>query len=197
MRKPRSPVAAVSNPDGQKLMALAGTGATAIIRTDLAEGWFAQKIPVVTSPGATEPDAFVLAHRHHDSRDVGVADNATGDAALLELARVLWIYRATLKRSVKIACWPGHATGRYAGSTWFGDAFALELDRHCLAQVNCDNPGYRWATSLHETRAFSKCAAPAAEAIRDIAPVRPSRHTGHRKRATTDSTISDCQACLC
>jgi len=34
-----------------------------------------------------------------------------------------------LRRSVKIAWWPGHSTGRYAGSTWFTDAFALDLDR--------------------------------------------------------------------
>ena len=30
--------------------------------------------------------------------------------------------------SQKIAWWPGHSTGRYAGSTWFADAFALDLD---------------------------------------------------------------------
>jgi N-acetylated-alpha-linked acidic dipeptidase len=170
VRRPRIPVAAVSDPDGQKLMALAGTGARATIRTDLAESWFAQKIPVVTIPGAEEPDTFVLVHGHYDSWDVGVGDNATGDAALLELARVLWAHRALLKRSVKIAWWPGHSTGRYAGSTWFGDAFALELDRHCLAQLNCDSPGCRWAASFHDTRAFSECAALAVGAIRDIVP---------------------------
>ncbi len=66
--------------------------------------------------------------------------------------------------------WPGHSTGRYAGSTWFADAFALELDRNCLAQINCDSPGCRWATSYHATRAFSECAALATDAIRDIVP---------------------------
>ncbi len=65
---------------------------------------------------------------------------------------------AELRRSVKIAWWPGHSTGRYAGSTWFADAFALELDRNCLAQINCDSPGCRWATSYHDTRAFPESA---------------------------------------
>ena len=170
VRKPRIPVVAVNNADGQKLMALAAEGGEAMIRTDLAEGWFMQKIPVVTIPGAEEPEKFVLLHGHYDSWDVGVGDNATGDATLLELARVLWTHRDRLRRSVKIAWWPGHSTGRYAGSTWFADAFALELDRNCLAQINCDSPGCRWATSYHDTRSFSECSGIATGAIRDIVP---------------------------
>ena len=52
---------------------------------------------------------------------------------------------------VRIAWWPGHSTGRYAGSTWFADAFAIDLDENCVAQINCDSPGCRWATSYHQT----------------------------------------------
>lgn len=167
-RKPRIPVVAVNNPDGQALMALEGTEIT--IRTELQEGWFPQNIPVATIPGAIEPESFVLLHGHYDSWDVGVGDNATGDATMLEIARVLWANRAGLRRSVKIAWWPGHSTGRYAGSTWFTDRFAMELDRHCVAQINCDSPGCRWATSFHETRAFAESAAIATDAIRDIVP---------------------------
>jgi hypothetical protein len=169
-RKPRIPVVAVNNPDGQQLLALARDGGEATIRTDLLEGWFKQKVPVVTVPGTEEPDQFVLVHGHYDSWDVGVGDNATGDATLLEMARVLWLHRDGLRRSVKLAWWPGHSTGRYAGSTWFADAFALDLDRNCLAQINCDSPGCRWATSYHDTRSFSECAGIATDAIRDIVP---------------------------
>jgi hypothetical protein len=39
-----------------------------------------------------------------------------------------------------------------------------------VAQINCDSPGCRWATSYHETRAFSESAAVAAQAIRDVLP---------------------------
>jgi len=169
-RKPKIPVVAVNNPDGQKLMALAEAGGEATIRTVMEEGWFAQKIPVVTIPGTEDPDKYVLLHGHYDSWEVGVGDNATGDATMLELARVLWANRAKIKRGVKIAWWPGHSTGRYAGSTWFTDAFAIDLDENCLAQVNCDSPGCRWATSYHETRAFTESAALAAQAIRDVVP---------------------------
>jgi hypothetical protein len=169
-RKPRIPVVAVSNPDGRNLLALAAAGGEATIRTELLEGWFMQKVPVATVPGTEEPERFVLVHGHYDSWDVGVGDNATGDATLLELARVLWTRRDGLRRSVKLAWWPGHSTGRYAGSTWFTDAFAMDLDRNCLAQINCDSPGCRWATSYHDTRSFSECAALATEAIRDVVP---------------------------
>ena len=169
-RKPGIPVVAVNNPDGQALMALAEAGGEATITTDLTEGWFAQKIPVVTIPGAIEPDRFVLLHGHLDSWDVGVGDNATGDATLLELSRVLWQHRAGLRRSVRIAWWPGHSTGRYAGSTWYADAFAMELDQGCVAQIDCDSPGCRWATSYHDTRAFSESAGIATDAIRDVLP---------------------------
>ena len=169
-RKPKIPVVAVNNPDGQKLLALAAEGGEATIRTDLGEGWFKQKIPVVTIPGTVEPEKFVLVHGHYDSWEVGVGDNATGDATLLELSRVLWKNRDGLRRSVKIAWWPGHSTGRYAGSTWFTDAFALDLDRNCVAQINCDSPGCRWATSYHDTRAFSESAHIAESVIHDIVP---------------------------
>jgi N-acetylated-alpha-linked acidic dipeptidase len=169
-RKPRIPVVAVNNPDGQELMRLADAGGEATIRTEMREGWFTQKIPVATIRGAREPEKFLLVHGHYDSWDVGVGDNATGDACLLELARVLQQHRASLRRSVRVAWWPGHSTGRYAGSTWFSDRFAVDLDENCIAQVNCDSPGCRWATSYHETRCFNESAAIASDAIRDIVP---------------------------
>ena len=150
-RKPGIPVVAVNNPDGKELIALAENGGT---RHDRAPRWrkagTPQKVPVVEIKGAGEPEKFVLVHGHYDSWDVGVGDNATGDATLLELARVLWKNRKKLKRSVRIAWWPGHSTGRYAGSTWFADAFAIDLDENCVAQVNCDSPGCRWATMFKD-----------------------------------------------
>ena len=99
--------------------------------------------------GRSEPERFVLLHGHYNSWDVGVGDNATGDAAMLEIARALWQHRDRLERSVRIAWWPGHSTGRFAGSTWYADEFALDLARNCLAHLNCDSPGCRDATDYH------------------------------------------------
>ncbi|MGB3024345.1 M28 family peptidase [Paradevosia shaoguanensis] len=168
-RKPSIPVAVVNNPDGQKLIALAKEGGSATIRTRLEEGWFKSLVPVVDVRGAIEPEKFVLLAGHYDSWDVGVGDNATGDAALLEIARVLWANRANLRRSVRIAWWPGHSTGRYAGSAWFADAFALDLDENCVAQVNCDSPGCRWADVYENVACMSEATDLCMSVIRDVA----------------------------
>ena len=161
-RKPQIPIVAVNHEDGKRLIAMAEQRQQATLITQLEEGWFAQKLPVVTIPGVSRGKEFVLLHGHYDSWDVGVGDNATGDATLLEIARVLWKQRAHLQREVRIAWWPGHSTGRYAGSTWFADRFAAELDEFCVAQINCDSPGCRWASEyrnvswMKETEAFAQ-----------------------------------------
>lgn len=167
-RKPKIAVVAVNNPDGLELIEQAKAGASATLTCDVTEGWFRSPIPVVTIPGAEEPDPFVLLHGHYDSWDYGIGDNAVGDATLLEVARVLWRNRANLKRSVRIAWWPGHSTGRYAGSTWFADRFAIDLYEHCIAQINCDSPGCRWATAYQDISWMEETEAFAQSVIRDV-----------------------------
>ena len=179
-RKPNIPMAAVNNADGNALIELASKGQRVTIRTELEEGWFTQKVPVVTIPGQDEREKFVLVHGHYDSWDVGVGDNATGDATLLELARVFHKHRKRLKRGVKIAWWPGHSTGRYAGSTWFADHFAIDLDENCVAQINCDSPGCRWATTFNNLSVMAETEAFVASTIKTVAgidckPERPPR----------------------
>lgn len=183
-RKPKIPVLAVNNPDGQELIAMAEAGRSATVRSDLLEGWFAQKIPVVQINGADDPDSFVLVHGHYDSWEVGVGDNATGDATMLELARVLYQNRAALRRSVRIAWWPGHSTGRYAGSTWYADRHAMDIEDNCVASVNCDSPGCRWATSYHKTTCMAEMKAHVTSVIEEIAGqtpdwIRPKRAGDH------------------
>ncbi len=168
-RKPNVVSAAVSNPDGQALIEIAKAGGRVTLFTEMEEGWFASKLPEVFIPGNKEPEKYVLLHGHLDSWDVGVGDNATGDATLMEVARVLWKNRDKLDRSVRIAWWPGHSTGRYAGSTWFADAFALDLEENCVAQVNCDSPGCRWATEFLNLSRMSEADTFVAKAIEDIA----------------------------
>jgi N-acetylated-alpha-linked acidic dipeptidase len=142
--KPAIPAVAVSKPDGDALIALAAKGGSATLATDFDEGWFKSLLPVVEIKGRS--DKFVLLHGHYDSWDVGVGDNATGDACMLEVARTLWAHREKLERSVRIAWWPGHSTGRFAGSTWYSDRFARDLAKNCVAHMNCDSPGCRDAT---------------------------------------------------
>lgn len=93
----------------------------------------------------------------------GVTDNATGDAALLELARVLNKHSGDLRRDVWVAWWPGHSTGRYAGSTWFTDEFSTTLADRCVGHVNVDHSGVadaiafdervKWMSAVHDIAA--------------------------------------------
>ena len=167
-RKPKIPALAVNKPDGEELKKLAEAGESVTVVTQMEEGWYASKLPEVRIPGK-DGEKFVLLHGHYDSWDIGIGDNATGDATMLEVARVLWKHRDKLERSVRIAWWPGHSTGRYAGSTWYADTFAIELEEDCVAQINCDSPGCRWATEYKDVTMMFEAEKHAATVIEDVA----------------------------
>ncbi len=167
-RKPKTPVVCINHPDGEALVAeIQGGIVRASIQTWLREGWMKCLLPVAEIRGQVDPDEFLLVHGHYDSWYEGIGDNATGDAALLELARVLWGVRGRLRRSVRIAWWPGHSTGRYAGSTWFADTFADDIDEKCVAQLNIDSPGCADATAYEEVMWMTEADALCRASIRD------------------------------
>jgi len=167
-RKPAVPVVCINHPDGEALIADVQRGPVrASIKTWLREGWMRCLLPVAEIRGQEDADEFLLVHGHYDSWYEGIGDNATGDAALLELARVLWGLRDRLKRTVRIAWWPGHSTGRYAGSTWYADTFADELDQHCVAQLDIDSPGCAGATAYEEVMWMAEADAVCRSSIQD------------------------------
>ena len=167
-RKPATPVVCINQPDGQSLIRQVQRGQVrASIRTWLREGWMRCLLPVAEIRGKNDPDEFLLVHGHYDSWYEGIGDNATGDAALLELTRVLWTLRDRLTRSVRIAWWPGHSTGRYAGSTWYADRFADEIDEHCIAQLDIDSPGCADATAYEEVMWMAEADSLCRTSIRD------------------------------
>lgn len=146
-RLPSLPVVTVSHEDGERLKKLLEKGPVELkITTEVETGWKRVKLPEVMIPGRGDTDDFVLVGGHYCSWEVGVTDNSTGIAALLELARVLWKHREGLERSVRIAWWPGHSHGRYAGSTWYADTLFEELAKGCVAYHNIDSPGVKGAT---------------------------------------------------
>ncbi|NEY72504.1 M28 family peptidase [Bacillus mesophilus] len=146
--EPKIPVLAINKSDGEELKVLSQSGKVEIeFKTFLEKDWMECPIIDIFIEGTEEPEKYVLLHGHLDSWHEGIGDNATGDATLLEMARILHKHRNHLKRSVRIAVWTGHSTGRYGGSTWFVDQFGLDLDKNCVAQVNCDSPGCVDATS--------------------------------------------------
>lgn len=173
--EPDSVATAINHQDGQKLIDLCKAGKVEVtVKTELKQGWFECPLLDIRIEGTEEPEKFLLLHGHLDSWGYGLGDNATGDASLLEMARVLYHNRHNLKRSIRIAVWPGHSTGRYAGSTWFADYFGLEIDENCVAQVNCDSPGCRWATFYEYLDMMDEVEAHCQTAIKDALD-KPSR----------------------
>lgn len=170
---PTIPIANVNNPDGRTLKEWSehDDGLELELSTDLTTGWM--PCPVVVADieaSAADTDEFVLLHGHYDSWYVGITDNATGDAGLLESARVFNDHADDLERNLRVAWWPGHSTGRYAGSTWYADEFAHDLAQNCVAQVNMDSPGAKDATEYTDM----SCWCPEAhglvgDAIEDVA----------------------------
>jgi len=131
------------------------------VTTDLTRTWADCPLVLARIPGEADPDedGFVLLHGHLDSWYHGATDNATGDAGMVECARILNEHREAFDRDLWIGWWPGHEGGRYGGSSWFVDRFGTDLVERCVAHVNMDSPGVgdatefltrvKWMPSLH------------------------------------------------
>ena len=172
-RQPTIPVVGVNNADGRELIALAQQHGQVALSTTLETGWLTIPVLVAEIRGVEHPEEFVLLHGHLDSWHVGIGDNATGDASMLELARVFWQHRERLARSLRIAWWSGHSHGRYAGSTWYADTFAIDLAHNCVAQVNCDSPGCRWAETYDDLTVMSEAEAFVGAVIQNTTGMTP------------------------
>lgn len=141
-RIPKIPALGVGNAAGRELTELARLGKVRVsLESNVRTEWM--HVPLATGFIPGQSDDFLLVGAHIDSWYEGITDNATGDAALLEMARVLAPLRDTLRAGVRFCWWPGHSTGRYAGSTWFVDNHFMELRRHGLGYLNIDSPGVR------------------------------------------------------
>lgn len=160
-RLPAIPALGITRNDGLRLVEAARRGGLrATFSTVVETGW--RRVPLVVAqiPGAVSDD-FAFANGHVDSWHYGTTDNATGNAACLELARVAWAARDRLARGVRIAWWPGHSQGRYAGSAWYADHQWEDLHDHAVVNINIDSPGAKGATRYDvvtmgaETEAFA------------------------------------------
>jgi hypothetical protein len=164
---PRIPVVTVTNRVGKHLIGLSKDGPVKVrVFSKVETGWRRLRLPVAVIRG--ESKDYVLVGGHVDSWHLGATDNASGNATCLELARVFAANRTNLRRSVKIAWWPGHSTGRYAGSTWFADTFWLDLHDHCITYINIDSPGVLGATDYSTITAVAENGDFAEAIVREL-----------------------------
>lgn len=165
-RLPRIPSLSVAHASGPSLIEAAQEGKSITVQVESLSGWFQQPIVEVRISGTASDGRFVLLHGHYDAWDVGVGDNATGNAVMLEVARALKAQPP--RHDVRIAWWPGHSAGRYAGSTWYADQFAHDLFRQCVVHLNCDSPGCADATSYASIRGMIEAEAVVAGAVKSL-----------------------------
>jgi N-acetylated-alpha-linked acidic dipeptidase len=145
-RLPTVAAVSIAKPDADRLKGLLASGPVEVaMTTEVETGWYRSKLPEAIVEGTDLADDFVLVGAHYCSWEIGITDNATGDACLLELARALQAHRGDLRRSVRLCWWPGHSHGRYSGSTWYADTFFHRLADHCVAYHNVDSPGVKGA----------------------------------------------------
>ena len=159
-------------------------------------------IPVVVAEvrGQIEPERFVLMHGTWTS---GTSAWATTPPA----TPPCWRSPARcspprrLARSVRIGWWSGHSHGRYAGSTWYAEAFALDLERNCICHVNCDSPGCRDADAYEGVHWMAEVGEFARTAIEDLTGrpgAGPRRSAAATSRSTTwASRRSSCSRRTC
>jgi aminopeptidase YwaD len=142
---PQLSVVSISGDDGKRIREIMAKGTvTATLKTEVETSWREVRLPVAEIPGR-EPE-FLLVGAHYCSWFDGSTDNVTGDACVLELARVLKQFEGKLRYGVRLAWWPGHSHGRYSGSTWYADTFFDDLHQHAIVYFNIDSPGVRGAT---------------------------------------------------
>lgn len=138
-RIPKIPVISITQQDGEYLQTVKDPQVT--VKAETSTAWRTVRIPVAHIPGTKTPEKFVLIEGHYDSWYEGATDNSTGTTCKLELARVFQKHRDKLNRSVRIAWWPGHSTGRYSGSTYYVDNNWQDLYENAIAHLNVDSPG--------------------------------------------------------
>lgn len=98
-RIPKIPAISIKKSDGDRLLHLLQKGEVRVrlcARSDTR--WRRIPITVAEIEGREELERFMLVHGHMDSWYLGITDNCTGNAACLELARLLWKQRDRLRR---------------------------------------------------------------------------------------------------
>lgn len=164
---PRIPILSITKKSGEAIRAALERGPVTLrLHSRTETGWRRVTLPVASIPGQT-PE-FVLFSGHVDSWHLGATDNATGNAVTMEVARVFHAHRDRLRRGVRCAFWPGHSTGRYAGSSWYADQQWQDLYQHCVLHINCDSPGVLGATEYDPVTATADAADFAVGLIREL-----------------------------
>jgi hypothetical protein len=166
---PTTPGIAIRRPDAEVLQERLNAGPVMVtIHAEVDTGW--REIPVLTAehPELRQHEHFVLFSSHVDSWYYGAMDNASANATLLEVARLLAEHTGQLRRGLRLAFWSGHSHGRFCGSAWYADNHWHELYEDCVCHVNVDSTGGVGATVVTEPPVMPETRALAADVVAKV-----------------------------
>ncbi|HEX5505318.1 MAG TPA: M28 family peptidase, partial [Thermomicrobiales bacterium] len=175
---PDLPCVSISRVDGLRLQELCRRGPVRVrLRCRAANGW--HTLTMTSGESGTAPGReFLLLGGHMDSwYGPQATDNATGDACILELARVFKRHEGELRRGLVTALWMGHETGTMISSTRFADVNWDRLRASCVAYLQVDQPAIAGSGLWHtaSTEDIQAYATRIARATIGAMPVRWGR----------------------
>ncbi len=127
--------------------ALGVTGEIDVRTTDVSDAPLRNVLAKITGSDRTLRGEYVVIGAHYDGlgmtpdgrQDPGADDNASGTAAVMEIARVLRAEKARPKRTVVFALWDGEEQGLW-GSIHYGQKPVFPMEK-TVANLNLDMVG--------------------------------------------------------
>jgi len=121
-----------------------GPGA-AVVHLKVQSNWDIKPIydVIATLHGGEDADQWVIRGNHHDAWVNGAEDPISGQAAMLEEARMLGRLHAdgwVPKRTIIYCAWDGEEPGLLGSVEWV-ETHLKELQQHAVAYVNSDSNG--------------------------------------------------------
>lgn len=165
---PPIPAAGIAREDALRLARLARDSGRLEVRMFLKNNPKKQAVTcnvIGEIRGVKRPNEIILVAAHYDTKDntVGAADDASGTAAVMELARVFSkYYRGKLARTIRFVCFTGEELG-LAGSNAYVKKHAREM-RNIVMMFNLDpaNSTNYWVGGFAETLRWLKETAKTA-----------------------------------
>ena len=114
----------------------------AVVHLEVTSNWDIKPIydVIATLPGAKSPDQCVIRGNHHDAWVNGADDPISGQAAMLEEARMLSMLRRqgwAPSRTIVYCAWDGEEPGLLGSVEWV-ETHLQELQSRAVAYINSD-----------------------------------------------------------
>lgn len=166
---PLIPVLSITRQAGEYLRELCLNNETVKVwfKAEATREWIEANQPMGLLRSDNETDEFVLIGGHIDAWGKAAICNSSGNALILETARVLSLNRSKLKRNVVFAFWDGHEVAECGGSTWFVDNYWDKLANKCIAYINVDNIAIK-GTTIPGVESVSEVQKFALDLIKEI-----------------------------